>query len=920
MRYRAFRTKNDNKFYFQFLSDNGDVLLRSQAYDGKEACFNGIKSVISNAGEEGRYERATNNDGQHYFILKAANGQEIGRSEAYDSEADVTQAMATFIAEAPNASSRTKEEGGGAERVTAGNQSDSPGDATDELPYEEGARGTDNYKPLAFYESRISGVEDGFDNFHDEDENEYYFTYNLDKLVVLISEGYQSENSRNNGIQSVTNNMTNADRYQRKVHPNGKHYFNLRAGNNQEIATSRWFDNEGQMNDVMDMLTSNIGAAGGRFARALGLATDDDALYFDYKRLAFYQERIKGEDFGYDPFDEDGKYYFTVNYEGQPVLISETYESADGRDNGIQSVKRNVKLEKRYVRKVHPNGMHYFSLLAGNKQEIATSRWFEDKKEMERMIRWLLGTGGTRRRKKAKRTKVAAERRYVKQNIAYPCSDISYDTFQSGGNERYYFVFKNKEDKAVLINGNVRGFADEAELGKTIDAVFKFALEKDNYELKTTKNGKFYFYIKDDKGNSIARSSLFYDTEAALQSDIDLLACGAKVAAAPAPMVAAGPGDSKIIDDYLPCEDYSAPTDGFHKFRRDDRNDYYFSFIGDDGKVLLRSEAYTTQAARDNGIQSVIKNAPIAERWKKESALNGRYHYYALRAGNNQEIARSCYYESEDEMLAALAWLQGDDSPIGFGAANLVPATMLAAAANKKAEEEEAARLAAARLKEEEERKAAAIAAAAAVPVVAKSETVYKEEKSSGLGWLWWLLPLLLLALLAFFLMRGCDGCKKEVPPPPPPPVDTTEVITEPEVIEPFGPDGAALGFAEGTVPYEIANYLSDGHSTFPRTFGLTGIDFPRNSASLNRDGRALLDDIANILKQYPGAQIDIYGYIGENERSAYRGSKELTLDDVRARNIYNYLKSKGVDESKMNFSGNGVNDANDAELVIRGR
>jgi len=40
-------------------------------------------------------------------------------------------------------------------------------------------------------------------------------------------------------------------------------------------------------------------------------------------------------------------------------------------------------------------------------------------------------------------------------------------------------------------------------------------------------------------------------------------------------------------------------------------------------------------------------------------------------------------------------------------------------------------------------------------------------------------------------------------------------------------------------------------------------------------------------------------------------------LDDVRARNIYNYLKSRGIGEDRINFEGNGTNDTSNATIRI---
>ena len=54
-------------------------------YKEKQSAVAGIESVKSNAGEDARYERKTAKDGQAFFVLKAANGQTIGKSEMYSS-------------------------------------------------------------------------------------------------------------------------------------------------------------------------------------------------------------------------------------------------------------------------------------------------------------------------------------------------------------------------------------------------------------------------------------------------------------------------------------------------------------------------------------------------------------------------------------------------------------------------------------------------------------------------------------------------------------------------------------------------------------------------------------------------------------------------------------------------------------------
>ena len=256
MRYRAFRTKKDGKFHFQFLTESEEVILRSQPYEDKDACFNGIRSVMSNASEKDNYSNHSDGEGGHYFIIKATNGQEIGRSISYSSIPEMEKAMEEFIENGPNAEAKSK-------------SADSESLESSEKPYAEGKRHSDDYRPLAFYQARIKRLLDGFESFYDEETKEWYFTYNQDGHIILISEGYQSESSRDNGIKSVTKNLPIPERYDFQRHPNGKYYFNLKAGNHQEIATSVWFESEGISSKVASSLqTSTQGE--GNVARAMG--------------------------------------------------------------------------------------------------------------------------------------------------------------------------------------------------------------------------------------------------------------------------------------------------------------------------------------------------------------------------------------------------------------------------------------------------------------------------------------------------------------------------------------------------------------------------------------------------------------------------------------------------------------------------
>jgi uncharacterized protein YegP (UPF0339 family) len=72
-------TGKDEKFYFNLTAANGQVILSSQGYKGKDGC------VKKNSSNKKHFERKDSKSGQHYFVLKAANSKVIGKSQMYKS-------------------------------------------------------------------------------------------------------------------------------------------------------------------------------------------------------------------------------------------------------------------------------------------------------------------------------------------------------------------------------------------------------------------------------------------------------------------------------------------------------------------------------------------------------------------------------------------------------------------------------------------------------------------------------------------------------------------------------------------------------------------------------------------------------------------------------------------------------------------
>ena len=90
---------------------------------------------------------------------------------------------------------------------------------------------------------------------------------------------------------------------------NGEFQFNFKAGNGQTILTSEGYSTKAACSNGIESVKTN---------------SKDDSRY-DKKESS------------------NGKFYFTLKaLNGQIIGSSEMYESASGRDNGIESVKTNA--------------------------------------------------------------------------------------------------------------------------------------------------------------------------------------------------------------------------------------------------------------------------------------------------------------------------------------------------------------------------------------------------------------------------------------------------------------------------------------------------------------------------------------------------------------------------------------------------
>jgi uncharacterized protein YegP (UPF0339 family) len=97
------RKASDGQFYFTLTADNNEPILTSETYRAKSSAQQGIEAVRASAAVEARFQRKTSGDGKPFFVLLAANGEPIGKSEMYSSASAMEKGIEAVRRHAPAA-------------------------------------------------------------------------------------------------------------------------------------------------------------------------------------------------------------------------------------------------------------------------------------------------------------------------------------------------------------------------------------------------------------------------------------------------------------------------------------------------------------------------------------------------------------------------------------------------------------------------------------------------------------------------------------------------------------------------------------------------------------------------------------------------------------------------------------------------
>lgn len=108
MSYQISPTTNA-KFMFNLKAENNQVILTSQVYEQKQSAFAGIESVQLNGPHAENFEHKVSAADEPYFVLKANNGEIIGKSQMYSSKAAAEIGIASVQTNSPSADISTAE-------------------------------------------------------------------------------------------------------------------------------------------------------------------------------------------------------------------------------------------------------------------------------------------------------------------------------------------------------------------------------------------------------------------------------------------------------------------------------------------------------------------------------------------------------------------------------------------------------------------------------------------------------------------------------------------------------------------------------------------------------------------------------------------------------------------------------------------
>jgi len=230
--------------------------------------------------------------------------------------------------------------------------------AADEGSFEDGA-------------AEVTSTSARFETFVGQDGKTYFDLVAGNGQNVLRSQGYSSSSSAKTGINSVVVNGPETASYQILEAVDGSYYFNLTAANHEIIGTSQMYSSK---------YNAQRGAA---TVRALTLMLGETPEFKPAVKQARF-EIFTGE---------DKKFYFHLRAgNGEIILVSQAYTAKSSAMTGIKSVQTNGTDASRWVTVEAVNGEYGIHLTAANNEIIAQGELYSTKSNATAAVSTLVST------------------------------------------------------------------------------------------------------------------------------------------------------------------------------------------------------------------------------------------------------------------------------------------------------------------------------------------------------------------------------------------------------------------------------------------------------------------------------------------------------------------------------------------------
>lgn len=181
-------------------------------------------------------------------------------------------------------------------------------------------------------------------------------------------------------------------------------------------------------------------------------------------------------------------------------------------------------------------------------------------------------------------------------------------------------------------------------------------------------------------------------------------------------------------------------------------------------------------------------------------------------------------------------------------------------------------------------------------PLPLERRTVPLQREGGGLRWLpFALLLLAVIGLLGWLLSRARaprigNVATRGIPA-------ATSALTGIHL-----PNGASLSVPQGSINYQLASFLGNTSAAVPRTFVFDNLNFESASTQLTPDSGKTVNDLSQILKAYPNAQVQLSGHT--DNTGDPQSNRNLSLD--RANAIRTMLLGDGIAANRVSTQGFG--------------